>query len=1108
MTWHKLFDRQTIRAFGLLCLISLSGISLSAQGQLQLNQTIKREIEKDQIQAFKIKVTKGDFFRLVVRQIGANVSLRLVSAKNETLVESDNSESVEEPERISYIASESGEFLVEVKCLKVWNLPANYELQLDQLRPSTVRDERRIEAERLYDQAILDWFSNKPDAKDLAVKAFRESVPLFEAAGDRFGEAYAHYYLGVLYLRLNDAQRSIESSARSARIFREINAVAQLAMVLSNEAAVQYKLGSIERAKVLSEESLEIYRRLGDKRNIAKVGGNLALIASGSGQSRQALKQFQELLPIFAEANDLSQEAWALHNIGSILDDLGEPVKAAEYLEKALKIRLGTGEKSLLAATLVNLASVNKNIGELQKAADGLKQALDIFRELGNEINQTFCLNNLGAVYDDLGDYAQAREFYERSLELNRKLGLRSNEAANLNNLGLVSLKNGGIDLALRFQTESVAIYRALGNKVEEAKALLNLSVMFQRKGDRVQALELLRSVLPVFRDAALPDWEANTLFRTGEVLYLSGDYPKSLESCTAAVEINRAIQSPSGESVSLLCAAKNEARLAQYAESQKKTERALTLIEDSRTKIGRRDLQATYFATKQEYYEFYVDLLMRRHKIEPGKGFDALAFEASERMRARSLLESIGQIRIREGIPFELSDRERNLRQTINAKALLRQELIARKSDPERTKVEREIAELIREHREIEAKVRSANPKFANFSDAKPLKVKQIQSTVLDDESVLLEYSIGAERSFLFVVAKDSLKVVELPGRAEVERLARVFRDSLNARAVPTTNESEIQTETRIRKADAELDRTGAELTRILLRPVAGEIANKRLLVVTSEVLQYIPFAALPNTNAASRFLIQTNEIVHLPSASALAYLRDTARRPATKEIAIFADPVFDASDERLRQVIKSGAKPLARGPFARLVFSSQEAESISMLAPPENLFIATGFDANLSNLRKLDMGRYRILHFATHSSLDDRFNELSGVVLSLVDEKGAPREGIWRLNEIYNLTLNTELVVLSACETALGSEIRGEGLVGFTYSFMYSGARSVVASLWLVDDRPTYKLMQRFYQAMLKDKLPPSKALRAAQISMINEKGLDRPFFWSAFTLQGEWR
>jgi CHAT domain-containing protein len=192
----------------------------------------------------------------------------------------------------------------------------------------------------------------------------------------------------------------------------------------------------------------------------------------------------------------------------------------------------------------------------------------------------------------------------------------------------------------------------------------------------------------------------------------------------------------------------------------------------------------------------------------------------------------------------------------------------------------------------------------------------------------------------------------------------------------------------------------------------------------------------------------------------------------------------------------------------FLRLRFSRHEAEEIARLTPPASTRVALDFDASRETVLGTDLGQYRILHLATHSLLDNQRPELSGVVLSLVDRAGRPQNGFLRLYDIYNLRLGSDLVVLSACKTARGGEIEGEGLIGLTRGFLYAGAPRVVATLWEVDDRTTALVMKHFYEGMLMRGERPAAALRRAQAEVARTQGWDPPFYWAAFTLQGEWR
>jgi CHAT domain-containing protein len=328
------------------------------------------------------------------------------------------------------------------------------------------------------------------------------------------------------------------------------------------------------------------------------------------------------------------------------------------------------------------------------------------------------------------------------------------------------------------------------------------------------------------------------------------------------------------------------------------------------------------------------------------------------------------------------------------------------------------------------------------------------------------------------------------------------------------------------------------AGLSRMLLGPVAGQLGEKRLMIVADGMLHYIPFGALPDPNRLEgsdgdwRPLVVEHEIVNLPSASTLAALRRelAGRKPAARMLAVLADPVFTKDDERIRagasraepQTAKpdplneSDARILATiaggspGAFRikRLPFTRQEAEQILPLVPSGAGMKALDFEANRATAMSDQLSQYRYVHFATHGLADSERPELSTIVLSLFDEQGKPQDGFLRAHEVYNLNLPAEMVVLSACETGLGKLTRGEGLVSLTRGFMYAGAARVVVSLWSVNDRATAELMVKFYRRALVEGERPAAALRAAQVEMWRDKRREAPYYWAAFTLQGEWR
>ena len=398
-----------------------------------------------------------------------------------------------------------------------------------------------------------------------------------------------------------------------------------------------------------------------------------------------------------------------------------------------------------------------------------------------------------------------------------------------------------------------------------------------------------------------------------------------------------------------------------------------------------------------------------------------------------------------------------------------------------------------------------AADPQAAALADPTALKLEDLRRAVLDPGTVLLEYSLGEPRSYLWVIsggARDQVRGFDLPPRTQIEEAAHAFWDAVKGGGDA-----------------ASVGRAAARLSQMVLSPAAGLMANKRLLIVGDGALQYVPFAALADPAQAGGYrpLIQAHEVIEEPSASTLALLRRgaTERKPAARTLAVFADPVFEKDDPRVqRKPAQSAAAPafLTRAAelrLARLPSTRLEGTSITSLVPPAERWLALDFDASRAAVTSPRLNDYRILHFATHGVVESARPELSALALSLFDAQGQPQDGFLRLYEIYNLKMQADLVVLSACDTALGKNIRGEGLVGLARGFMHAGAPRVVASLWKVDDQATSELMRQFYAAMLgPKKMPAAAALRAAQIAVSKQERWRSPYYWAAFVLQGEWK
>jgi CHAT domain-containing protein len=393
-----------------------------------------------------------------------------------------------------------------------------------------------------------------------------------------------------------------------------------------------------------------------------------------------------------------------------------------------------------------------------------------------------------------------------------------------------------------------------------------------------------------------------------------------------------------------------------------------------------------------------------------------------------------------------------------------------------------------------------AAGPSRPGF---KPLDVAQIQA-LADEDTLLVVYLLSEPESFAWTIDRRRVEAHVLPGRERIEKLSRRLVAALS--------------QTQGVAAQGTALSASRELSRAILTPLRDRLAGRRRLVILADgALHLIPFAALPDPAlGVSEPLLVGHEIVMLPSATFLAEQRSRlqGRRPASGTVAVIDDPVFSLSDERLSAGGRKGAREetssrkLDPGPFQRLAATAQEAKAILRLAPPGKTFQAEGFAANRDLVASGVLGRYQIVHFATHGLLHPVLPERSGLVLSLYDEQGRRRDGFLPAPEVARLKLPVELVVLSACQTGLGREMRGEGLVGLTQAFFQAGARRVAVSYWSVQDVATAELMARFYQGLLGDHLPPAAALRAAQLSIRVEDRWKSPYFWAGFVLHGDWR
>lgn len=914
-----------------------------------------------------------------------------------------------------------------------------------------------------------------------------EHGPATPAAEDRMqAEAlFAAARRALAQQRPESVLPGIETSNRALAIFQKLRddgAVADTEDYIGG--AYVYRLSEFDKALPHLFAALALRQCLSDPSARGTSLDRIGDAFRGLGEIRKSTEFFAAALP--QKNREIVQEVGVtLRNLAMAHDDLGDEDALPHYMQ-LLQMLGDAGEAVGVGFVHDSIANHFINRGQWQEALQHEEEALRAWRSANFILGEAYGALILGIVYQARGELERALASYQKVETIPGSSNARSRAQA-MWRISTVYEEMGDYDRAIDQQQKLLRLQREKSDRAMEVDVLRSLAASHRKRHDPASALKDLNEALPLSRN--YPMLEASVLRDAAAVQLDLGMLDDARRSASRALEIFRSLQSAPGEASVHMTLARIAADVGDLQSARAEAESTVRLIETVRGNISNPDTRASFLASVWEAYDFYIDLLMR---IDP-----ASALRASERAHARSFLELLTESRTETASLGRL----RSLRDQISAKTQAQLQLAGRRS-ADAEAIKRELDELYTEYEQEIVHIRRDDPV------SEPAGVEEIRR-VLDASTILLEYSLGEKRSFLWVVTRDKFFSYELPPRDQIESAVRTAYKSL---AKPSPQQKGL-----------------VSISRTLLAPAAGTLRAKRLLIVPDGALHYLPFAVLPSPTSGQPLIVD-HEIVTLPSASMIAPLRRHARHPkSSKVLAVFADPVFERSDSRLTAQNEGPASGVAtRGPdddsinsdfersaretrladLARLPFTRREATAILSLVPPSQRKEALDFDAARRAVLDSDVGKYRLIHFATHGLFNDLHPELSGIVLSMVDEKGREQNGFLTTADVFNLSLTADLVVLSGCRTALGKEIRGEGIAGLTRAFMYAGAPRVVASLWNVNDAATAELMKRFYQGMLgPGKMSPPAALRSAQLSLLKERRWSAPYYWAAFVIQGEW-
>lgn len=1115
---------------------------------LAAGKPIERELKAGELHIYRVRLDANQLLRAIVDQRGIDVVVRALAPDGKQIVEVDGPNGANGPEPVTLISETAGSYRLEVRAFNKEGSPGRYEVKIEAPGAATPQDHLRLAAESGLAQAAQLKSQGTAEALHKAISKYEELLPSWRSLGDRHKEAFTLNDIGLAYYLLDEKQKALEYYGQALLIRQSIGDREGEATTLGNLGTIYIAWGEKQKALEYFTQSLPIARSVGDRQAEATTLNNLGAVYDSFGEKRKALEYYRQSLPLSQAIGDRRLEVALLANMGSAYNLLGERQQALEYYDQALLLSRAIGDRRVEGATLSNLGTVYASLGERQKALEYYNQALPIRQLVGDQDGTASTLGHIGSIYLLLGERQKALEYFHQTLTIQRSIRDQLGEAGTVNNIGVVYEFLGEWQKALEYYNQALPLFRSTGSRGGEATTLTNIGNVYGWLGELRKALAYYDQALPIRRSVGDQEGEANTLKNIGSAYYRLGETQPANDFYAQSLTLCRKIAAPELEAQNLYGIARVRLKQGLFDEAHANVEAALHIVESLRTKVVSPQLRASYFATVQEYYSFYIDLLMQRHQRDGKQGYDGLALQASERARARSLLEMLAEARadIRQAADPALRERERSLQFLLDAKSERLTRLLSGKhTDQQAADLRKEVEQLLTQYQEVLAQIRDRSPQYAALTQPQPLNLKQIQQEVVDADTLLLIYALGDARSYLWAVTPDSITSFTLPGREPIEQVSRRVCELLTLRNRRVKGVSAAAWESQIRRAETAYDQAARELSRMVLGPPAALFGKKRLVIVADGALHYVPFAALPApgedggrvkhrplAKSHQRLLMSEHEILSLPSASSLLVLRKelAGRKPAPRAAMVLADPVFDREDARVQASVKRQITKAAktgdeiaglalarsvnevglneRGELPRLPFTRQEAEAIYALTRLAGIWKAVDFEASRATVSSPELSQYRILHFATHGLLNNEHPELSGIVLSLIDREGRPQNGFWRLYDIYNMKLGADIVVLSACQTALGKLIKGEGLVGLTRGFMYAGAARVVASLWRVEDEATAELMKKFYEGMIRDGLRPGEALRSAQVWMEKQKRWRAPYYWAGFVLQGEWR
>jgi tetratricopeptide (TPR) repeat protein len=1004
---------------------------------------------------------------------------------------------------ILFPVAESGQYQLVVRQEVAQEENSGISLRADLLQFNSADMEDRVRAAKLFSDAQL--LAQSPDSSPLrsAIDQYRRAARIWAAHGDREGEALALASEARTWLYLSQYNNALAALSHARLVGLQMPFFR--AWFANLQAEVYLDKWDSEPAMRSAQEATRFGRGLQDAWFTAE-----ALAARGEAEyltGDPASRGDIENAVILSRDNNASGTlARALRCESWIEGDEGHVARAMTLMHEAEAEFQAAGQIRNTVDAMANLATIQGMNGNPYAALMRHFSLMPVIQKSGKLADLGFVLLNVANDYLALNRVSDALAYYEQTVETFHKIGLLSGESIGMSQLCLAETRADRLRQAMRDCSQSKAIATQLHDPKRVAITIWRLGKVEQALGNTLQAIANFRQAYTISASVHDTHSEAQSLMDWGDSLETLGNHTNARALFAKSLPLSLDAEDASEQLEARYRIARTEVEAGEYKMAEDDLVVALRSIDAQRRSVVNADLQASYFAQVSKCHELYVELLMRRHKRDPFAGYGERALEVSESGRALTLLDKLSArgptlSSPQPGRPHELLKMQIAVDRAYDERLKLMLEN-AKKTDLDANEAVLAKAIDMLERTEDERRAESTSV----GQTALPLTASEIATASRKIDFALVEYALGDNQSYVWVIDHGKINSYVLPARRIIESAVKEWRTLATAR-VARPGETFDETRKRVEAADVKLPRVAARLSCMLLGSFLDPHMDHLAIVPDGEI-DLLPFAALPENgcDGGTEPLAARRQTVLVPSLSILLLPHHAPDHESWRgEIALLADPVFDAGDARVHQIGVPGGNNSVRKDLAlpRLYGTRAEAMAIATLAGPDRSALYLDFDASLQTLLDPDLSQYRILHLATHGILDENAPGLSGIVLSLVNREGQPVSGYLMRRDVENLSLRSDLVVLGSCDSGSGPNFSGEGVMGLNHAFLSAGASRVISTLWSVDDEISKELIVAFYSAMLKDGLGAAEALRRSQTKLMRNPTTSPPYYWAGFTI-----